>query len=93
MKNLIKIGSDNFYYAYESFVREQYITTDRKFMITRDNGFNYIMVYYLDENNKKQLLSDLYHKGMPSAYPIYIFEDAFKKIKELNFEPINLFTI
>ena len=67
------------------YKKERWISSDNKIFITRD-PISFVRVYKASKEGKGSLISELYHKGLPSSYSIYSLEDAIKKIRELKIE-------
>jgi len=80
---LIELKSDSFYYCGKSYNQERFISKDKKFYFTRD-GIDYVKAYKANSEGKAELIHEIYKEENPSKNPIYMFEDAINKIKELN---------
>lgn len=80
---LIKLKSDSFNYCGKRYEQERFISRDKKFYFTSD-GLDYVKAYKAKSDGKGEIIYEIYGEENPSKNPIYIFEDAINKIKELN---------
>ena len=80
---LIRLKDETFYYCNKKYRQQRYISKDRKFYFTSDNGFNYTMAYKATSDRKAELIHGIYHKNNYSSYPHYTVESAIDRIKEL----------
>lgn len=69
-------------YGKKNFIEKRYISKDKKFYISSDNGFNYTLVYIANNEGKGLLLDELYKHGNYSSYPIYTVEQAIEKLNK-----------
>lgn len=82
--DLIVLKPEKFIYCGKHYTSNRYLTTDKKILITSDDGFHYTRVYTANETGKAVFCSDLYFQHNPDSYPIYNIEDALRRIKSNN---------
>lgn len=86
VSDFIKLKAETFKYCDKTYTAKRYVSSDFKFYITSDDGFNYTMVYKANNEGKADLIYELYYKGNYASYPIYTFEDAINKLNELGID-------